>query len=310
MPRYAEPVPAPSAKKAVAALRARTPQQQQGPQRGAIWHALQRKAAESAAPGPSSSPGASGLPASLQAGIETLSGIAMGDVRVHRNSSEPARLGALAYAQGTDIHLGPGQERHLPHEAWHVVQQKQGRVTPTVQLKGVALNESAALEAEADAMGSMALSAGAGAAAAAPALRLPPPMAGAAIQRMKTRGTAKTSEVSSATHNKHVVAVNGQAQAALDAYTNSTFVLTDADLTGPVDANDHNFLDLANEKSARKNINANVTIYLYNKRAPLPQGNGEGKPVDLAINGVATNCEIGAVKGGDDKIKITHFMKV
>ena len=29
---------------------------------------------------------------------------------------------ALAYAQGSDIHLAPGQEQHLPHEAWHVVQ--------------------------------------------------------------------------------------------------------------------------------------------------------------------------------------------
>jgi hypothetical protein len=157
MPRYAEPVPAPSAKKAVVPLRARTPQpQQQGPQRGAIWHAIQLKAAENAAP-PSRSASPSALPASLRAGVETLSGIAMSDVRVHRNSAEPARLGALAYAQGTDIHLGPGQERHLPHEAWHVVQQKQGRVTPTVQLKGVALNESAALEAEADAMGARAV---------------------------------------------------------------------------------------------------------------------------------------------------------
>jgi hypothetical protein len=27
----------------------------------------------------------------------------------------------------------PGQEQHLPHEAWHVVQQKQGRVKPTGQ---------------------------------------------------------------------------------------------------------------------------------------------------------------------------------
>jgi hypothetical protein len=137
---------------------ARAPQPQpQGPQRGAIWRAIQLKAAESAAPGPSASSSASALPASLQAGVEKLSGIAMGDVRVHRNSAEPAKLGALAYAQGSDIHLGPGQDRHLPHEAWHVVQQKQGRVAPTVQLKGVALNESAALEAEADAMGARAV---------------------------------------------------------------------------------------------------------------------------------------------------------
>ena len=80
----------------------------------------------------------------------------MDDVRVHRDSPEPAKLGALAFTKGSDIHLGPGQERHLPHEAWHVVQQKQGRVQATTQLKGVEINDSAALEAEADAMGSRA----------------------------------------------------------------------------------------------------------------------------------------------------------
>jgi len=53
--------------------------------------------------------------------------------------SEPAKLGALAYARGSDIHLGPGQEQHLAHEAWHVVQQKQGRVAATAQLKGAGL---------------------------------------------------------------------------------------------------------------------------------------------------------------------------
>lgn len=94
-----------------------------------------------------------GLPAQLKAGVEALSGLAMDDVRVHRNSPEPAKLGALAFAQGTDIHLGAGQEEHLPHEAWHVVQQKQGRVRATAQLKGVGLNAEGGLEAEADAMG-------------------------------------------------------------------------------------------------------------------------------------------------------------
>ena len=88
-----------------------------------------------------------GLPKWLKAGIERLSGLAMDDVRVHRNSSEPAKLGALAYTKGSDIHLGPGQERHLPHEAWHVVQQKQGRVQATAQMKGVAISEDAGLEA-------------------------------------------------------------------------------------------------------------------------------------------------------------------
>jgi hypothetical protein len=77
---------------------------------------------------------------------------------VHYNSSQPAQLDALAYAQGSDIHLAPGQERHLPHEAWHVVQQAQGRVKPTLQMKdGVAINDDAKLEHEADVMGTKAL---------------------------------------------------------------------------------------------------------------------------------------------------------
>jgi len=46
----------------------------------------------------------------------------------------PAQLNALAYAQGSDIHVAPGQEKHLPHEAWHVVQQSKGRVKPTMQI--------------------------------------------------------------------------------------------------------------------------------------------------------------------------------
>ena len=99
-----------------------------------------------------------GLPDNLKTGIENLSGYSMDDVTVHRNSSKPAQLQAHAYAQGTDIHLGPGQEKHLPHEAWHVVQQKQGRVKPTLQMKGnVQINDDDGLEKEADVMGGKAL---------------------------------------------------------------------------------------------------------------------------------------------------------
>lgn len=94
-----------------------------------------------------------GLPDHLKAGMENLSGLAMDDVRVHYNSPEPRQLQALAFAQGSDIHVAPGQERHLPHEAWHVVQQRQGRVQPTMQAKGVAINDDEALESEADRMG-------------------------------------------------------------------------------------------------------------------------------------------------------------
>jgi hypothetical protein len=49
-------------------------------------------------------------------------------VRVHFNSPVVAQHNALAYAQGADIHLAPGQGHRLAHEAWHIVQQRQGRV--------------------------------------------------------------------------------------------------------------------------------------------------------------------------------------
>ena len=97
-----------------------------------------------------------GLPDKLKAGIETLSGLSMDDVRVHYNSSKPAQMRALAYTQGRNIYVAPGQERHVPHEASHVVQQKQGRVKPSLQLKGVGINLDSALEQEADVMGAKA----------------------------------------------------------------------------------------------------------------------------------------------------------
>jgi hypothetical protein len=66
-----------------------------------------------------------GLSDTLKTGIENLSGLSMDDVQVHYNSLKPAQVQALAYTQGTGIHVGPGQERHLAREAWHVVQQKE-----------------------------------------------------------------------------------------------------------------------------------------------------------------------------------------
>ncbi|MBL0358433.1 MAG: DUF4157 domain-containing protein [Chitinophagaceae bacterium] len=99
-----------------------------------------------------------GLPDILKSRIENLSGYSMDDVKVHYNSAQPAQLNAHAHAQGTDIHIAPGQEKHLPHEAWHVVQQKQGRVKPTLQMKGkVNVNDDTGLEKEADIMGGEAL---------------------------------------------------------------------------------------------------------------------------------------------------------
>lgn len=102
-----------------------------------------------------------GLPNNLKSGVEKLSGVSLNDVKVHYNSAKPATLQAHAYAQGTEIHVAPGQEKHLPHEAWHTAQQKQGRVKPTIQMKqGVPVNDDVGLESEADQMGAKALEVG------------------------------------------------------------------------------------------------------------------------------------------------------
>ena len=83
------------------------------------------------------------LPSNLKSGVEKLSGQDMSDVNVNYNSKNPEKLGAHAYAQGSNIDIAPGQEKHLPHEAWHVAQQKEGRVSPTKQLKSDDQNSSA-----------------------------------------------------------------------------------------------------------------------------------------------------------------------
>jgi len=101
-------------------------------------------------------PNNTGMPDNLKSGIESLSGFSMDDVRVHYNSSKPATVQALAYTQGTDIHVAPGQEKHLPHEAWHVAQQMAGRVSPTTNINGMPVNDNAGLEHEADVMGERA----------------------------------------------------------------------------------------------------------------------------------------------------------
>ena len=97
-----------------------------------------------------------GLPGPLRAGLERLSGLDLSDVRVRYNSPEPARRHALAFTDGSDIEVGPGHEEHLAHEGWHVVQQKQGRVTSPLLMTGAPLNTDPVLEREADEMGARA----------------------------------------------------------------------------------------------------------------------------------------------------------
>lgn len=102
-------------------------------------------------------PNNTGLPDNLKSGMENLSGMSLDHVKVHYNSPKPAAVQAHAYAQGSNIHLAKGQEKHLGHELGHVVQQAQGRVKPTTQVNGVSVNDNPALEREADQLGAEAL---------------------------------------------------------------------------------------------------------------------------------------------------------
>jgi hypothetical protein len=121
----------------------------------------QRKALSSHAPKPvqraANATNTTGLPDGLKSGMESLSGMSLDHVNVHYNSSKPAAVQAHAYAQGSDIHLASGQEKHLPHELGHVVQQAQGRVKPTTSVGGMAVNDNPSLESEADSLGAKAL---------------------------------------------------------------------------------------------------------------------------------------------------------
>jgi hypothetical protein len=90
-----------------------------------------------------------GIPDVTKQRFENLSGLSFDDVRVHYNSSKPAQLQAPAYTQGNQVYVAPGQEMHLRHELGHVVQQKQGRVSPTTHINGIAINDDATLEREA-----------------------------------------------------------------------------------------------------------------------------------------------------------------
>lgn len=94
-------------------------------------------------------PNLTGIPNDLKQRYEERSGFSFDDVRVHYNSDKPAKLQALAYAQGNQVYMGPGQEKHLEHELGHVVQQKQGIVRPTTVVEGLPVNDDLELESDA-----------------------------------------------------------------------------------------------------------------------------------------------------------------
>ena len=88
------------------------------------------------------------------------------DVNIHTNSIQAKDIGALAYTQGNDMHFAPGQyspdtqtgQELIGHELTHVVQQREGRVEPTTEVNGMAVNDNHGLESEADNLGAKAAS--------------------------------------------------------------------------------------------------------------------------------------------------------
>lgn len=108
---------------------------------------LQRQAPQKAQ---ADKPNLTGIPTQMKLDFEQRSGLSFDDVRVHYNSDKPAQLQALAYTQGTQVYVGPRQERHLPHELGHVAQQKQGRVKANRFVNNMPVNIDASLEHEAD----------------------------------------------------------------------------------------------------------------------------------------------------------------
>ncbi len=103
------------------------------------------------------------MPADVRRKMEATFGVDFSPVRIYEGAYVET-VGALAYTQGSDIHFAPGQyqpmsrrgQELLGHELTHVVQQWQGRVRATTHGIGLAINDDAGLEREADEMGARA----------------------------------------------------------------------------------------------------------------------------------------------------------
>ncbi len=89
-------------------------------------------------------------------------GMDFSGVKIFEDSRQATELNAKAYAQGNEVHFAPGQfapgtqeGKHLiGHEFAHVVQQRMGMVTSgSLLMKNEVINESHALEQEADRLG-------------------------------------------------------------------------------------------------------------------------------------------------------------
>ena len=91
----------------------------------------------------SEAPNTTGIPDGLKTKMEGTFGTRLDHLQLKTNSSFPGKVGAIATAQGNRIDIAPGHynpntatgQKLIGHEAWHTVQQAQGRVKPTMQMK-------------------------------------------------------------------------------------------------------------------------------------------------------------------------------
>jgi hypothetical protein len=136
---------------------------------------------------PVHAPNATGMPAPLRRRMEVAFNADFSKIRVRPASPRAKALGTLAFTQGHEIHMAPGQwapdtragQQLLGHELTHVLQQRAGRVRTTARHEGVGLNAEPALEREADALGARAVQGTASASGGpAPMSATPQPSAG------------------------------------------------------------------------------------------------------------------------------------
>lgn len=98
-----------------------------------------------------------GIPDNMKKRFEAFSSFSFDDVRVYYNSEKPATINAHAYTKGTQVYIAPGQDKRLPHELGHVVQQKKGIIPATTKINNISINDDAYLEKEADDIGNKAV---------------------------------------------------------------------------------------------------------------------------------------------------------
>jgi hypothetical protein len=95
-------------------------------------------------------PNQTGIPSKLKAKLEQESGFDLSKVKIHYNSDEPAKFGALAYTKGLNVYVGKGNEEHLEHELRHVIQQMKGEAKGTETINGEEVDTRDKMEDEAD----------------------------------------------------------------------------------------------------------------------------------------------------------------